>query len=131
VVRGKFFYPACLLRSRGETAKIEAKEFFMPTICPVSDLKTKLDEITDSLRLSREPVFLTENGYGRFVLVDIDDWEDKAALEDLQNDPVLLAKLRKSAEAALSPDTKWLTHEEVFGRLKEKYPAPVLKAKNA
>jgi len=103
----------------------------MPTICPVTDLKTKLDEITDSVRLSREPVFLTENGYGRFVLVDIEDWEYKTELEDLRNAPTLLAKLRKSVEAALSPDTKWLTHEEVFGCLKEKYPDPVLEAKNA
>ena len=37
------------------------------------------------------------------------------------SDRVIVAKLIESEREAADPDTKWLTHEEVFGPLREKY----------
>jgi PHD/YefM family antitoxin component YafN of YafNO toxin-antitoxin module len=80
----------------------------MPTIRPFSDLKTSLDEIAETAHFTKEPVFLTEKGYGSFVLIDMKAWEDREWQRGIEQ------KLRESEERALSPDCKWLTMEEVF-----------------
>ena len=49
----------------------------MPNILPVSDLRN-YNEVLKNCQVG-EPVFLTKNGRGRFVVMDIEDYErDKA-----------------------------------------------------
>ncbi len=49
----------------------------MASILPVSDLKN-YNEVLKNCQVG-EPVFLTKNGRGRFVVMDIEDYErDKA-----------------------------------------------------
>lgn len=43
----------------------------MPTIKPVSDLRSYTDVLKDVAEGS--PVFLTKNGHGRYVLLDMKD----------------------------------------------------------
>ena len=43
----------------------------MPTIKPVSDLRSYTDVLKDVAEDS--PVFLTKNGHGRYVLLDMKD----------------------------------------------------------
>lgn len=75
----------------------------MPNIKPVSDLRNYNDVLRDIA--VDEPVFLTKNGRGRYVIVDIEEYErQRATLK-------LLAELAKGEKSAR--EKGWLTQEEV------------------
>ena len=74
----------------------------MPNILPVSDLRN-YNEVLKNCRKG-EPVYLTKNGRGRFVVMDIEDYErdraEKELLVKLQEDvykrqTLRISKLRK------------------------------------
>jgi prevent-host-death family protein len=75
----------------------------MPTIRPVSDLRN----YTEVLKLiaSDSPVFLTKNGRGRYVLVDIEEYEKTQAALKLMSE---LEKGRISGE-----QEGWFTLDDV------------------
>lgn len=75
----------------------------MPTIKPISDLRNYPDVLRDVSIDS--PVFLTKNGRGRYVLLDIDDYEKIISSLKLMNE---LSKGKKSGE-----EKGWLTSEDV------------------
>ena len=76
----------------------------MPNILPVSDLRN-YNEVLKNCQVG-EPVFLTKNGRGRFVVMDIEDYErDKAEKK-------LLEKLQE-AEAAVKDGKSWLSLDEL------------------
>ena len=50
----------------------------MPNIKPVSDLRNYTEVLRDIS--VGEPVFLTKNGRGRFVILDIDEYEKQQTL---------------------------------------------------
>ena len=52
----------------------------MPNILPVSDLRN-YNEVLKNCQ-SGEPVFLTKNGRGRFVVLDIEDYEYESEEEN-------------------------------------------------
>jgi antitoxin Phd len=60
----------------------------MPNIKPVSDLRNYAEVLRDIS--VGEPVFLTKNGRGRYVIIDIEDYEKTNAtiklLKELSND---------------------------------------------
>ena len=63
----------------------------MTNILPVSDLRN-YNEVLKNCQKG-EPVFLTKNGRGRFVVLDIEDYErDRAEMK-------LLRKLQEAEEA--------------------------------
>lgn len=68
----------------------------MPQIRPVSDLRNNFAEISKIVHESREPVFLTKNGYGDMVVMSIEQYEKI----QLEND--IFIKL-KEAELELEP----------------------------
>ena len=75
----------------------------MPNIKPVSDLRNYNDVLRDIA--IDDPVFLTKNGRGRYVIVDIDEYErQRATLK-------LLAELAESEKSAR--EKGWLTQEDV------------------
>ena len=55
----------------------------MPSIRPISDLRNSANEISDFCRQSREPVYITRNGTGDMVVLNIDEYERQMALIDL------------------------------------------------
>ena len=55
----------------------------MPKIRPISDLRNNANEISDFCRQSREPVFITRNGTGDMVVLNIDEYERRMSLIDL------------------------------------------------
>ena len=55
----------------------------MPSIRPISDLRNSANEISDFCRQSREPVYITLNGTGDMVVLNIDEYERHMALIDL------------------------------------------------
>ena len=76
----------------------------MPSILPVSDLRN-YNEVLKNCQIG-EPVFLTKNGRGKFVILDIEDYERERA------EKKLLMKLRE-AEGAVKDDNGWLTLDEL------------------
>lgn len=76
----------------------------MPNIKPVSDLRNYNDVLRDIA--VGEPVFLTKNGRGRYVLIDIEEYEKtKATIK-------LLSKLSE-AEDSIKDEEMWISSEEV------------------
>ena len=55
----------------------------MPNIRPISELRNNANEISDYCRRTREPVFITRNGSGDMVLLNIEEYERRMALIDL------------------------------------------------
>ncbi|MBQ4259347.1 MAG: type II toxin-antitoxin system prevent-host-death family antitoxin [Lachnospiraceae bacterium] len=82
----------------------------MPSILPVSDLRN-YNEVLKNCQ-SGEPVFLTKNGRGRFVVIDIEDYEREQA------EKKLLRKLQ-DAEKAVKDGDNWLTLDELKKALEE------------
>ena len=62
----------------------------MPNILPVSDLRN-YNEVLKNCQIG-EPVFLTKNGRGKFVVMDIEDYEREKA------EKKLLMKLQEAEE---------------------------------
>ena len=74
----------------------------MPNIKPVSDLRNYTEVLRDIA--VGEPVFLTKNGRGRYVIVDMEEYEkQRAALKLLS----ALANAEKTAE-----EKGWLSEED-------------------
>jgi len=55
----------------------------MPSIRPISDLCNSSNEISEFCRSTREPVFITKNGVGDMVVVNIDVYEKLEAQIEL------------------------------------------------
>ena len=55
----------------------------MPNIRPISDLRNNFTQISDSVHLDDEPIFLTKNGVGDMVVMSMDYYERQLAQLDL------------------------------------------------
>jgi len=75
----------------------------MPVIKPVSDLRNYTDVLRDIA--VGTPIFLTKNGRGRYVMLDMVDYEKKEAVIRLFSE---LVKGRKAGE-----QQGWATIEDV------------------
>ena len=82
----------------------------MSNILPVSDLRN-YNEVLKNCQVG-EPVFLTKNGRGRFVVLDIEDYERGRA------EKKLLEKLHE-AEEAVADGTGWLSLDELKSAMEE------------
>ena len=90
------------------TANIICKEvFIMPNIKPVSDLRNYTEVLKDIS--AGEPVFLTKNGRGRYVIIDMDEYEK------MQATIKLMSKLSE-AECSVT-ENGWITEDEARKRL--------------
>ena len=85
----------------------------MPNIRPISDLRNNFNEIASICHTEQEPVFITKNGYGDLVIMSLATYEAQQAQMELYR------KLSEAEEQAKSMPL--LSHEEVFGKLREKY----------
>ena len=54
----------------------------MPQIIPLKDLKNA-DEISQMCNSSKEPIFITKNGYGDMVIMSIKAYEEKMFMADV------------------------------------------------
>ena len=55
----------------------------MPNIRPISDLRNNFTQISESVHLDDEPIFLTKNGVGDMVVMSMDFYEKQLAQLDL------------------------------------------------
>jgi len=95
----------------------------MPVICPVSDLETRLSEITKVVHEIDEPVFLTNNGYGDMVVMSMNRWEEM----NFENE-IYQKLVEAQAEAESNPVR--LTHNEVFNPLRQKINSYLMTSEN-
>lgn len=85
----------------------------MIQIRPVSDLRNKFPDI-EKLVNEGEPVYLTKNGYGSMVVLSLEMYsrltdETESALDE--------------ADREAEKDSRRLTHEEVFGKIRREINA--------
>ena len=95
----------------------------MINIRPVSDLRNKYPEIEDLVLKEDEAVYLTKNGYGSMVVMSLEKYSEM--MDEIQINKDLeekfvnidIDKMLLETEKELdNPDTKYLTHEEVFAK---------------
>ena len=79
----------------------------MPKIQPVSDLRN-YNEVLQNVDIG-QPVFLTKNGRGCYVVLDLREYEE------MQATLKLLAELAKGEQSA--KEKGWQTADEVEARL--------------
>lgn len=82
----------------------------MIEIRPVSDLRNKFPEIEKLVR-NGNPVYLTKNGHGSMVVLDLEQYADLTQNVELKLD---------EADALSAKTTVRHAHKDVFARLKNR-----------
>ena len=90
----------------------------MINIRPVSDLRNKYPEIEDLVLREDEAVYLTKNGYGSMVVMSLEKYSK--LISDAEYNDYIEKALDEADKEAENPNTKYLTHEEVFGEIRRK-----------
>ena len=85
----------------------------MPKIRPITDLRNTND-ISEMCHSTREPIFITKNGYGDLVIMSIETYDD--ILETSATDAAISA-----AEAELSNDDNLHDAELILSTLRGKH----------
>lgn len=80
----------------------------MPNIKPVSDLRNYNEVLKDCQ--NGEPVFLTKNGRGKYVIVDMEEYERQQTILKL------LTKLSEAEEVIKTGD-EWQTLDDLKSSL--------------
>lgn len=84
----------------------------MNTIRPVSDLRNNFADISKTVHETKQPVFLTKNGYGDMVVLSME------AYENLQFESEVYFKLKEAEREAETNNTRY-SSREVLKALKE------------
>ena len=92
----------------------------MPQIRPVSDLRNKFADISKIVHETKEPVYLTKNGYGDMVVMSMETFE-KFKFEN-----EVYFKLKEAAIEAKTTDVRY-SHDEVFNDLRIRFNEKVEK----
>ena len=85
----------------------------MPEIRPIKDLRNTT-EISKLCYESKEPIYITKNGYGHLVVMSMETYEEKLAKAELYE------KLAE-AENQIKNGEKLLDAEDVFKSLRDRY----------
>lgn len=85
----------------------------MIQIRPVSDLRNKFTEIENVVK-EGAPVYLTKNGYGSMVVMSLETYSRLTDNIEYALD---------QADIAAESNSKRMSHEEVFGSIREKLNA--------
>ncbi|SNV67463.1 type II toxin-antitoxin system Phd/YefM family antitoxin [Clostridium cochlearium] len=85
----------------------------MPEIRPIKDLRNTT-EISEICHKTKEPIFITKNGYGDLVVMSMETYERKLAKVDLY-------KKLAEAESQIENGEMLLDAESVFKDLRGKY----------
>ena len=57
----------------------------IPSVRPVSDLRQNMAEITRLIDTDKRPVILTKHGYGKYILLSIEEYNRIVAISELYN----------------------------------------------
>ena len=86
----------------------------MPNIKPVSELRNYGEVLRDVA--VGQPVFLTKNGYGRYAVIDIEEYREYEKMKAMNR---LLGELEKGRISGERDG--WLPMDQVFDELEERY----------
>ena len=88
----------------------------MPKIIPIRDLR-KTAEISELCRESMEPIYITKNGYGDMVIMNLELYEQTLFMQDVYN------KLAESEAAFAKGDgtDAFVSLEKLKSRMRENY----------
>lgn len=84
----------------------------MINIRPVSDLRNNYPEIEKLVLKEDEAVYLTKNGYGSMVVMSLEKYS--RLMSDIEYNEYIEKALDEAEKELDNPNTKYLTHEEVF-----------------
>ena len=90
----------------------------MINIRPVSDLRNKYPEIEELVLKEDEAVYLTKNGYGSMVVMSLEKYSK--LMSDAEYNEYVEHALDEADREAKDPNTKYYTHEEIFGKIRRK-----------
>ncbi len=90
----------------------------MINIRPVSDLRNKYPEIEELVLKEDEAVYLTKNGYGSMVVMSLEKYSK--LMSNSEYNEYIENALDEADKEAENPNTKYFTHEEVFGNIRRK-----------
>ena len=90
----------------------------MINIRPVSDLRNKYPEIEELVLKEDEAVYLTKNGYGSMVVMSLEKYSKLISIREY--DEYIENALDEAEKEAQDPNTKYLCHEELFGKIRRK-----------
>ena len=85
----------------------------MPTILPIRDLKNTAN-ISQVCNASKEPIFITKNGYGDMVLMNMRVYEETMA-------QINVAKLINESLEDVENGAKTIDGDEFFSKMRKKY----------
>jgi len=85
----------------------------MPQIRPITDLRNT-NEISEMCHRSKEPIFITKNGYCDLVVMSMETYERQMALVEVY-------KKLSEAETELADETSLKDGEEVLRKLRAKH----------
>ena len=88
----------------------------MINIRPVSDLRNKYPEIEELVLKDDEAVYLTKNGYGSMVVMSLEKYSK--LINETEYDEYIEKALDEAEKQAEDPNTKYLSHEEIFSRIR-------------
>ena len=84
----------------------------MDMIRPVSDLRNHFADISKTVHQTRQPVFLTKNGYGDMVVMSME------AYENLQFESEIFHKLQEAEREAKTTSVRY-SSKDVLNAAKE------------
>lgn len=90
----------------------------MINIRPVSDLRNKYPEIEELVLKEDEAVYLTKNGYGSMVVMSLEKYSK--LMSNIEYDEYIENALDEADREAENPNTRYYTHEEVFGKIRRR-----------
>ena len=98
----------------------------MEKIIPISDLQSKAKQYVDQVRLTEEPVIITQRGRAAAILMNYDQYEGWQATLDVMSDPDWSKKLDRAKRE--SKAGKWVTLEEIEKRHARRHRSTKAKA---
>lgn len=84
---------------------------------PVRDLRNKYPELADIIK-NRDHVIITNNGKSESVLIGFEEFKK---YQEFLHYCYIEEKLAEAEAQANDPNTKWLKHNEVWKKLRDKY----------
>jgi len=73
-------------------------------IKPSASIRQNYNEIADLCRTNREPVFLTKNGVGDLVVMDIDTYTRREKMIKLREELLAVEEDRAAGRMGITPD---------------------------
>ncbi len=74
------------------------------TIKPSATIRQNYNEIADLCRLTKEPVYLTKNGEGDLVVMDVESFARREKMLKLREELLAVEEDRAAGRMGMSPD---------------------------